>query len=280
MKSWERHFLELGAFRRRKGHCAVPPNWSENPDLARWVAVQRTRPDGISVGRLRRLFRLGFDFGPWNTRWIRRFLELVSFGRRHGHFHVPSAWPRNPSLANWVALQRRTLSRLPLTRRRLLARFPFEGTLRDTAFDQRMAQLRCFRSRFGHCRVPAVWPQNLRLARWVRRQRERRSRLSVDKRRRLEALGFVWNRFEWQWERNFRQLQAFRRRKGHCRVPAGGSPQSPLGHWVSRQRRRRAKLSRAQVHRLNALGFEWHIPHSPTSSLLATPRSTRATHRP
>ncbi len=61
------------------------------------------------------------------------------------------------------------------------------------------------------------------------------------------------------WEEMFQALVAFKKDKGHCRVPAKWSENPQLGTWVGTRRRdfRKGRLSEERVARLEALGFEW-----------------------
>ena len=60
------------------------------------------------------------------------------------------------------------------------------------------------------------------------------------------------------WEKRFRQLAAFRRRHGHCRVPVHYAPDRSFGNWVSQQRQSalRGRLLASRRRRLLALGVE------------------------
>ncbi len=60
------------------------------------------------------------------------------------------------------------------------------------------------------------------------------------------------------WERQFRQLQEFRRAHGHCQVPAGGGRGVPLSRWVVRQRRLSAAglLEKQRRAQLAEIGFD------------------------
>jgi hypothetical protein len=73
--------------------------------------------------------------------------------------------------------------------------------------------------------------------------------------RRLEEAGFVWDTRTVEWEKNYRNLAAYREEKGNCLVPA----QTELGRWVGSQRRERRKggMSQERVARLGQLGLEW-----------------------
>jgi len=68
------------------------------------------------------------------------------------------------------------------------------GTTRQTddGPDFRLLELRTFKRRFGHARVPSDWPENRPLARWVNKQRARRPKLPAGRKRLLDALGFDW----------------------------------------------------------------------------------------
>jgi hypothetical protein len=99
---------------------------------------------------------------------------------------------------------------------------------------------------------------SIKLGSWVGRQRMIKDTLSAERRKRLEKIGFVWDRRYHQWEEGFDALLKFKSREGHCRVP---KPQIEgdfnLGFWVSTQRSDR-NLSPDQRQRLDAIGFAWN----------------------
>ena len=60
----------------------------------------------------------------------------------------------------------------------------------------------------------------MNLGPWVSTQRSHKDLLPLERKRRLDAIGFVWNWRDLLWEQGFTALLKFKRRKGHCRVPA------------------------------------------------------------
>jgi hypothetical protein len=40
-REWKEWMQKLSAFRKRFGHSRVPPNWSGDPRLGKWVSNQR-----------------------------------------------------------------------------------------------------------------------------------------------------------------------------------------------------------------------------------------------
>lgn len=77
---------------------------------------------------------------------------------------------------------------------------------------------------------------------------------------RLNALGFVWEVLNTQWETGFNYLVIFHKREGHCKVPNKYKEGDfNLGRWVVKQRADKEKLSSDRISRLNSLKFRWDI---------------------
>jgi superfamily II DNA or RNA helicase len=133
-------------------------------------------------------------------------------------------------------------------------------------WDEGFGLLMQFRARNGYCLVPALHKEGtFHLGTWVRIQRRFHDTMSVDRRHRLDAIGFVWDALEREWEGGFAALTMFKTRNGHCNVPNNhkeGSVQ--LGKWVSRQRQRakRGNWSAERMKRLNDIGFIWSAKHN------------------
>jgi hypothetical protein len=60
--AWEDMFSALLAFRETHGHCNVPQQYKDNPQLGRWASFQRYLHKAKQLGRerVRRLAALGF----------------------------------------------------------------------------------------------------------------------------------------------------------------------------------------------------------------------------
>jgi len=126
-------------------------------------------------------------------------------------------------------------------------------------WERGFAALSRFREREGHCRTSRYHVEGkFDLGQWVSTQRYRKDDLSVERKKRLDRIGFVWNWNEYRWENGFKNLLKFRSREGHCRVPIlHNEGRFRLGWWVSTQRAKRQKLSGERKARLNKLAFVW-----------------------
>src|SRR5215831_2877309 len=102
--------------------------------------------------------------------------------------------------------------------------------------------------------------------------------MPAERKRRLDAIGFVWDWIDYRWEQGFKALLKFKRREGHCRVPIFHSEGNHrLGWWVSTQRKSRQDMSAERKARLNEVGFVWNaeIEHSVTTPHNAKKKATR-----
>jgi hypothetical protein len=107
-------------------------------------------------------------------------------------------------------------------------------------------------------RLPTRFPL---LASWVTIQRERKAsgKLSSERKRRLNAIGFVWDPLDSSWEAMFTELKRYKDEHGDCNVPGDWGENTKLANWVGNQRQlqKKGKLSPERKARLDAIGFDW-----------------------
>ncbi|MBT8460602.1 MAG: Helicase associated domain protein [Boseongicola sp.] len=255
--TWDERFGELARYKKVHGICNVPNGWPENPQLANWVIVQRTKRDKLPADKLERLNELGFDWAPGSTAWERMYSELIRYKDKHGSCNVPVGWPENKKLAAWVAKQRRDRDKLPANRVERLNALEFDWAPDNTAWERMYSELARYHDEHGDWSIPRGSPEYTQLANWVTAQRTKRQKLPLDKQERLDALGFDWNPRATLWERMYAQLVRYKKAHGDCNVPQGWSEDPELGSWVRTQRGKHNKLSADRKERLIALGFEW-----------------------
>ena len=71
--------------------------------------------------------------------------------------------------------------------------------------------IRTFKKHEGHCRVPRFHIEGtFKLGQWVAYQRSHKTIVSAERRKRLEAIGFVWEPYEDAWEEGFAVLRKFK----------------------------------------------------------------------
>jgi len=123
------------------------------------------------------------------------------------------------------------------------------------------SELLTFKKKYGHCRVTRS--RDPSLARWVFKQRWNK-KLSSERIKKLEKIGFIFDYFEEHWQKMFEQLKKFKAKHGHCDVPEHFPENIQLGRWVSKQRtpNRQITPARHRIKKLKATGFNFSSPIS------------------
>ena len=157
--------------------------------------------------------------------------------------------------------------------------------MRESAWEKGFSYLKEFTDREGHAKVPNDFKteNGYRLGYWVSKQRAGRDNIFLERRSRLEALGYTgllnnlfispehqarlealtgwsWDTRESAWEEGFRYLNEFVDREGHAKVPKRYKAVDGynLGNWVIAQRGIKDSLSSGRKARLNALSsWSW-----------------------
>ena len=148
----------------------------------------------------------------------------------------------------------------------------------DTMFEQ----LREYRLKVGHCKVPT---KSGKLGEWVKYQRRlyknlkagnvgKHSNISQPRINKLDSIGFCWGQSFGEpmtWEEGMKQMQEYKEAMGDCNVAISLGNPSPLAKFVSAQRNeyrmfkkgRASLLSVEQIGQLTKLGFDWKGPRLP-----------------
>lgn len=289
---WERRFQQLLDFKERHGHTRVAPHRGEDKKLGGWAVRQRVqyRAGILPAEQVRRLEEIGFQWsrppgrpGPRQRNsalprsetptWEVRYAELLAFHAQHGHVRVPTKYPANRVLGNWVSNTRimRKLGQLSAGRIAQLDALGFiwvaghTEAIHRSFWESRYAELLQYTETYGHPHVPTTYRDH-RLATWVTQQRvrQRKGRLSADKKEKLDALGFRWpaprispkNR---TFDQRVADLAAYKKRYGHPHVSSGDIGYMRLVLWARMQRVAYDKdlLPQDRIDKLNAIGFAW-----------------------
>lgn len=149
----------------------------------------------------------------------KKFQELVDFKQDHGHCSVPNHWHQNMALVHWVKRQRYQYklrkdgkpSGMIQERQTVLDPLGFIWDSHSAVWDKYFDELDNFRELHRHCNVPTIFPENPRLAVWMKCQRRKfkiffssrfhnngkksdmNTILRVDRIAKLTMLGFVWD---------------------------------------------------------------------------------------
>lgn len=124
---------------------------------------------------------------------------------------------------------------------------------------EKFNELKAFYLKHKHVNLPARYKENPPLATWIVRQRLNKHLLSIDQKKALDSIHFIWNPRQQLWEENYQKLKEFYQIHGHCNVPISYKSDPAFGRWVRKQRAVEPELSLERIERLNALQFSWKL---------------------
>jgi hypothetical protein len=169
------------------------------------------------------------------------------------------AW-KTPTVTKHRSKQAAQVAALPTRKRKATE------SREEAIWNERFGQLRTFRQRNGHCRVPKFINGTETLSAWACRQRKlfREGKLDQARKDRLDSLGYTWDKQkrldeqgETFWNECFEQLRTLYQRNGNCQVTKTMGRSRSLSDWVCRQRKlfKEGQLSQDKIGRLDSLGF-------------------------
>jgi superfamily II DNA or RNA helicase len=279
--TWDERFGELKAFQLQTGHCLVSRTdvlWSS---LGNWVGMQRQlkRAGKLSEDRVRRLKEIGFiwgkgiESGRHRKKWEVMFAELQSFKNKYGHCDVNSQPYGLDDLNRWIGDQHLKFRRGKLAAARLeklqnlgVAFVPPEplAIVSHRQWLQMFERLVAYKKEFGDCDVPKNYCGVEGLARWVVCQRNFRSsrKLKPDYIRRLNEVGFVWNRKDYHWHKMYSVICESMNSVSVSGLESSLQQNLELSKWVNGQQsaKKNGRLSRQKQSLLDKIGFPWKFP--------------------
>src|SRR6516165_12838916 len=97
-----------------------------------------------------------------------------------------------------------------------------QGRSNADRWEKGFAALSRFRARKGHCLPSRRHVEgNFNLGPWVSTQRSRKDLLPLERKRRLDAIGFVWDWIDYRWEQGFTALLKFKSASGQSAADRG-----------------------------------------------------------
>jgi hypothetical protein len=205
--------------------------------IQKYGSIKRRRDKGIfPAERTPRQDRIGLVLNAYESKWEKGFAALTKFNARKGHCRVP--WSHIEGkfrLGQWAALQRKAKDKMLSRHRRRLNAIGFAWDGHVHVWENGFTALTKFKACEGHCRVSRYHVEGAyKLGQWVSVQRLSRDVMSAERRKRLDAIGFVWDWRQHFWEKGFSALAKFKAREGHCRVPSFRMERKfKLGQWVT-----------------------------------------------
>mmetsp|Transcript_27479 Transcript_27479/g.66724 ORF Transcript_27479/g.66724 Transcript_27479/m.66724 type:complete len:645 (-) Transcript_27479:74-2008(-) len=149
--------------------------------------------------------------------------------------------------------------------------------LQAACWTQKYKEFLEFKKFYGHTAIPHFYMPNLKLSRWVKRQRyqyklrlsKRPSTMTNQRITLLNKAGFIWDSHSNVWMERYRELSEFSKKHGHTSVTPNkkSKKHNCLAAWVKHQRRQYklmkmgcpSHMSPERIDLLDKIGFKWFV---------------------
>lgn len=202
--NWDEMFQKLIKFKEQFGNVHITESHTDI-QLHNWLVYQRKLywRGKLEAHKLKKLKDLGVDMrNKTFNRWDNKFAQLVKFKKQHGHLHVSKYFTADKQLINFVKIIRRGKDKITAIRRKKLDKLGFiwnpgkdltillNQKRSDIAWLKRFEELKVYKAQFGTCRVLAKSITHPTLGGWVSKQRNNVDKLTPDKIKSLNDIGF------------------------------------------------------------------------------------------
>jgi helicase associated protein len=209
--------------------------------------------------------------GIFEEQFEKGFQETVIYKKNMGNPNAPCNYKtvEGYSLGPWQNYQRwlHKNGKLSPDRIKRLRKIGFTWRKREELFKKGFRATVLYKKIMGNPNAPQHYktPEGYPLGQWQTRQRDlfKNKKLSPGRIKRLEEIGFKWNKREERFERGFQETVLYKKSMGNPNGHFGyKTPEGyPLGSWQSHQREfyKNGKLSPDRIKRLEEIGFKWRL---------------------
>ena len=269
--NFDEMFGYLKLYMKNYNHCNVPCRFIfKGVKLGIWAVAQRVeyRNGTLSQDRIKRLQDIGFVWDVLENQWDIYFSLLKKYRKSKGHCNVPIRFSfKGVKLGSWAIIQRNAFNNGTLSKERIkkLEDIGFVWGVHENQWDINFSLLKEYKKSHGHCNVPIKFSfKGVKLGSWAQNLRKafNNGKLSKDRIKKLEDVGFVWDVLENQWDINFSLLEEYKKSHGDCNVSYKYTVEGfKLRQWVRSQRKafKNGALSRERIKKLEDIGFVWDL---------------------
>lgn len=278
--AWERNLQETRDYRECHGHLNANVNEVTESGfrIGAWLCQLRfyrknnVQQNYLTPERIEQLNELGMVWDVPDYLWQKNYLSAMEYYLAHGNLDVPTKFVTEDGikLGQWL----RTIREVRAGKRkgvlteeqiRLLDEIgmAWEGKF-SRRWENGFTEAEKYYETFGTLDVPLeyITESGYRLGEWIRNHREGSIRITPERRKRLDAIGMIWEK-EDSFSVRYRLARDYFEEHGNLDVPAGYVVEGVwLEKWLSDQRlllrgKKTGKpMTAEQLSQMQEIGFE------------------------
>lgn len=284
--SWNKYYATAKKYYAEHGDLKVPVSYTVNGlHLGTWISNLRTyRKNGgqssfISEERTKALNEIGMIWDVSDTLWERNYKAAKSYYKIHGNLDVPLTYVTKDGIKLGIWLNNvRGIHSGKITGRKLTRGQTgalneigmFWSPKFDRAWEKGYVHAKAYYETHGDLKVPSTYKDGdgYRLGAWISNQRDRKERLSVPRKERLDEIGMIWEKTD-SWEVRYALAKAYYMEHGDLQVPPKYIAEGVwLNKWLNEQKqiyrgnRKEKVLAKDRIARLEEIGICWEAKNA------------------
>jgi Predicted helicase len=274
-KSWDFWYGLTLKYKQEFGNANAPHRYKtlDGFSLGWWQGTQRTtyNKGKLDNGRIKRLEKIGFIWDVLDEAWEKGYLETLKYKQQFGDANALQKYetPEGFKLGTWqshqkVAYNKGTLENETIER---LEKIGFIWDVFDDAWEKGYQETIKYKQKFGNANSEHNYntPQGFKLGSWQSGQMKayKKGKLDNERIKRLEDIGFIWNKHEETFKNGYQETLKYKQRFGNANAPNNYTTQDGynLGRWQTSRRGDyiKSKLGNEQIKKLKDIGFTWDV---------------------
>ena len=274
-EQFEKGFQETLLYKEKTGNPNATYDYktTEGFQLGTWQSIRRKsyRKGKLSHERIERLEKSGFIWEILEEQFEKGFQETLLYKEKTGNPNAQQRYKTDEGfqLGAWQSSQRtyHRKGKLSPDRIKRLNDIGFTWEMLEEQFEKGFQETLLYKEKTGNPNVQQSYKtdEGFQLGTWqsIQMGNYSKGKLSHERIERLENIGFIWNKFEEQFEKGFQETLLYKEKTGNpnsaaCYKTVEGYP---LGAWQSSQRtyHRKGNLSPGRIKRLENIGFKWRM---------------------
>ena len=296
--SWDIMYEQAEEYYKQNGDLLIPATFhtDEGYALGRWLTTQRLAYAGktdkpLTQVQIDKLEAIGV---VWDSHldfiWNRYFEKAKEYYEQHGDLNVPKDYVADGlKLGIWILRMRMAQANQRDTvvtpeKKAKLDSIGMIWSLHSEQWERNYLEAMHYYNEHGslYMDIKYMTESGFKLGYWVSHLRQKRSELTEDQIKRLDAIGMVWNTEQFKFDEGLRHVKMYLKEFGSLNVPTKYVCKDgfALGKWLNLKRRQYAngRLSKESSEALEKLGMVWKPTDDKWDKMFAEAQSYYSMH--
>jgi len=266
IEEWNSNFEKIKNISSESTQCIVPDTVKDFDRLRQWMIFQRGRKNTLEEEFKEKLESLpGWTWYPNQDKWQIGLNYLNEYVKENGSSYVPNDFSCSDGyrLGSWITVQRSYKDKLSQERKRILEAIPgWIWAVKEYNWNEGFNHLKEFKEINGHLNLENKYisDDGFKLGQWTGVQRTFISKMSKERNKKLDELGFIWDKKENLWNLAIKHTKDYVSEFKNIRVSRKYRTEDgfPLASWIERQRYffGKGELSKENISKLESIP-EW-----------------------